>query len=351
MIDEKNHTKNGIDQSDSVVSPLFTLKIIILSSLIIGYATWQMTEVPHPYDPPPALLSVTPKKIADLGIVPSIVKVGLRINDFNQFDIVKNEFVFSAILWFEYDPSRVSIDTLSRFAFEQGVILEKSTPETMMVGDRILVKYSIRVKMSSNLDYFLFPFDDHILYILFFIKSATVDDFIFETSSREFEVNDAIFLAGWKMYAKMSRSGYIVHEIDKLDPLKNIRQPAAEFSIYYNQSGVRNSITIILPMLVLFFTILFSFSLGKKYYANIIALSAAIISGLLAFKFVIENLSPKAGYFLASDYLFVLFLLSCFTVFFFNIFAIDAKAIYKKVFIIGLMSFVVGVFLYLWMVW
>lgn len=348
---DKNKVVTNHSVDSRAVHPLFILGAFAVATIFIGFAIWKSTLTPSPHDPPFIMHSVTPKKIADMGIVPPQVKTGLYINNFSSFNVTENEFIFDALVWFEFNPALISINSLSRFAFEKGEFLEKSKSESRIVDDKLVVTYKVRVKCTSNLNYRLFPFNAHTIHLMLYIPYASIGDFIFESSNRTFELDQNILLSGWNLYAKNVRTGYIVHGFDKFAAIKNREHPSVEFSMYYARSGVRDAITIIFPLLILFFVILFSFSFSEQQYDRMITFCAAIISALLVFKFVIENLSPHPGYFLVSDYLFILFLFSCLVVFFLSVIATHVRVIYKKLFIIGLLSIVVAVFFYIWVAW
>ena len=61
---------------------------------------------------------------------------------------------------------------------------------------------------------------------------------------------------------------------------------------------------------------MFLFSLDpKKYREAIMTISAATVPAILAYRFVIETISPKVSYFMLSDHIFSLFLFLSFLVF------------------------------------
>ncbi len=143
----------------------FSITLIILSAIALAFFLYQASQTVTSVDPMPELLSVTPETADTLGGNPSIVTVGLYIKDFTEFDMVTNNFIFSGILWFLFDPSVVSLETLAKFSFEKGEIQYVSAPSTRIVQGKLLARYDIRVKLKTNLVYTLFPFDSHKLYI------------------------------------------------------------------------------------------------------------------------------------------------------------------------------------------
>jgi hypothetical protein len=60
---------------------------------------------------------------------------------------------------------------------------------------------------------------------------------------------------------------------------------------------------------MLYFISLFCFAFDPETHSGtIFSLASAGVTGLLSYRFVIENMTPKVGYFVLSDRLFVLFL-------------------------------------------
>jgi hypothetical protein len=203
------------------------------------------------------------------------------------------------------------------------------------------------------MDYSLFPFDDHTLYLILVARHATPNDFVFEATPREFVIEHDVTSLGWKEYDRQVRTGADIQRFDLFNNKTDVVHPCVEYSIAYQRSGVRYSLTIILPMLVLFFVVMFAFTLDpERYRTGILAFCTAAISALLAFRFVIENMSPlTGGYFLVSDYLFIIFLLLSIAVFLFSMFAEHVGTIYKKIFIVLLNSIIVGYVGYIWIMW
>lgn len=57
------------------------------------------------------------------------VRAGLYIKNFPKLDFNKNEFVVDAMLWFEFQKDQLRLSTLEKFSFDNGKILEKSSPK------------------------------------------------------------------------------------------------------------------------------------------------------------------------------------------------------------------------------
>ena len=316
--------------------------MIALSGLVLSFLLYKASQTVTSLDPMPELMSITPTTIDQLGGSPGVVKVGLYIKDFTEFDMLSNNFIFSGILWFLYDPSIVSLETLAKFSFEKGEIQFLSAPSTRIVGGKLLARYDIRVKMKTNLVYTLFPFESHTLYITLDNNFVTPGEITFESSNNEFEVSPDIRNAGWRLNAMRVNTGYSHAQLEKFPSENDVYHPRAVFALEYAHSGMRQALTILLPIILTFFMAMFSFTMEPaKVYAPVLAISMGAVTALLAYRFVIENLSPKVGYFLISDYLFLLFLMATFIIFFINIGSLKVRETHKKLLIVVLHAVVI----------
>ena len=277
-----------------------------------------------------------------------MVKVGLYIKDFTEFDMLSNTFVFSGILWFLFDPSIISLETLSKFSFEKGDIQSLSAPSTRIVQGKLLARYNVRVKFKTNLVYSLFPFESHTVYITLDNNFITPGEAVFDTSLNEFIVSPDIKIAGWHLYDTRANTGYSYARLEKHKSENDMYHPRVVFALTYDHSGMRQALTILLPLLLTFFMSIFSFTIDpSKNYTSILTLSVGAVTALLAYRFVIENLSPKVGYFMLSDYLFFLLLVGVFLVFLVNIGSIYFRERYKKLLIVVLHLLLLVSFFYI----
>jgi len=114
------------------------------------------------------------------------------------------------------------------------------------------------------------------------------------------------------------KTGYTESRLDMYDSSKIISHPKTVFSIDFRRSGIRNSLLILLPLFLIFFLSLFSLAFDpEKQITTIMSLSTVGVTSLLAYRFVIENMTPKVGYFVFSDQIFILLLAATLLVFVF----------------------------------
>lgn len=329
------------------ISPLFLFALIALTTVLLTAIIINWTNVFASVDQEVPLQYITAKKIAGRDPIP--VAVGLRINNFELFDMNNDKFIFDGVLSFEFDPSLVSLNTLEQVSFNNGKILQISTPTTQLISGKLFARYNIKVQFTNYISYKLFPMDDHRLSIILVLKNVSPDEIIFNSQNSNFVIGQDMNFSGWNKSAQNVETGYLEETLDQYDTNKTINYPAAVFSIDYGRkSNIRNTITIIFPMLALFFIALFSLILDRERELSLIlSISTQSIVGLIAFRFVMENLSPKVGYFLYADYFFFFFLSLMFCVLLVNMIGDHISFFGRKLLILLLNMTIVLFFLYL----
>ena len=323
----------------SQATAYYSVALIVITGIIISFLLYRANKQFTSEDPLPELLPLVPETMNKMGR-PAIAKVGLYIKDFTEFDMLNNKFEFSGILWFLFDPSSISLDTLGKFSFEKGKLLSVSEPTTRIVEGKLLARYDIRVSFKSNLSFALFPFDSHTLYITLDNNDVSPGEIAFESSYNELALSPELAITGWNINAMRVYTGYSVARLEKQNRDSDVAHPRVIFALEYAHAGIRHAMLIILPLLLIFFMSMFTFSMDSAYYKSITAISSGAVTAMLAYRFVIERLSPQVGYFIQTDYIFFLFLLSVCITFFINVGIPAIRAKYSKT-IVTIMHLVV----------
>lgn len=294
---------------NAIVLPQSQVLGILIISAIAAAISYRPYMKFVTQEPEINVVPVTPQQIKEWGSVPTRVTVGLYINNFPTLDFVNNDFVFDGILWFEFDPALISLNTVSKFSLERGDILSISEPYTQMLDNKFFARYSLRARFKADLAYQLFPFDDHRLDIILVNRTIQPSEMIFRSYVSFFVISPSLHVTGWEISDTAVRTGMTQSVLDKYESQKLVSYPRAIFSINLRRSGVRNLLLILLPLFMIYFITLFSFAFDPKTHSGtIFGLASAGVSTLLGYRFVIEGMSPKVGYFVFSDRLFILFL-------------------------------------------
>lgn len=336
---EKKPTQPSVRRSTSVY---FQLACIVISSLFIGILTLKALAGFVSFDEPPQLLPITPERVIAFGGTPATVKVGLTITNFSVFDIIKNEFVFTGTIWFEFDPSITSLETIKQFTFEKGEVLAISEPTTKIIGENLFASYDIRIRKRENLTYSYFPFSAHTFNVIL-DNRASPGEIVYKSSAADLVVSPEAIPSGWRLTDEHVFTGYSTSALEEVNKDKAIFHPRVVFAMDFNLQSLRHLLTILLPLILMFYITTFSFSMDPEYYyRSIISLSIGGVTAMLAYRFVIENLSPKVGYFMLSDSLFFLFLTACCGIFLINTKTLELNNRSKQLATLLLHVFVVG---------
>lgn len=295
----------GTSTSDNRVPIIFQVICIALSLIWFTFVINRRLDIFNPRELAPELVHTSPLTYQQFGGFASFVTVGLFIDRFQTFDITNNIFVFSGYVWFKHLAGTVSAQNLEQFYFLQGDILERSAPETQIVDQYVLTTFHVKVKFSSLLSYKDFPFDGHRIRLSLSHNNLSPEEIVFVSAERDLIIKTDELQSGWHRIDHFVDTGYLESTIDSYDNRNTQYHPAVTFSIDYERYGVRFILSIFLPLLLIFYVTLFGFSLDEGS-----ALHNAVggVTGILGYRFVIDNLSPKVGYFMISDSIFFLIL-------------------------------------------
>lgn len=333
-------------------SAFFQFICMAITSIMLFGLIYKATVTFKTFDEMPELLPITPKLATEFSGTGK-VKVGLQIANFSIFDVLANNFAFAGTVWFEFDPSITSLDTIGKFSFEKGDIKFLAAPNTRIIKGKLFARYDVKVDMKDNLNYKYFPFSDHTIFITLDNNYVSPAEMIFESAISDFVISKGLFVSGWKEYDKHVYTGYSLAQLEQNNKETDVYRPRTIFSIDYKFSGIRQILTILLPIILIFFITLFTFAMEPvNYDKSILTLSSGSVTALLAYRFVIENLSPKGvGYFMLSDLLFFIFLTMTFLVFFLNTRTLNFNKRAKQFFTIAIDGFVVLSVFYLFNFW
>lgn len=336
-----------IKTQKKIISPLLHVTCIIVSLMILTTVAYNRLSRFRSLDSQPTIHLINSQLLRNYQGVPHTMNVGLHIENFTHFNVIKNNFALSGVLWFSFTPGIVSLNTLQQFEFMNATITSRSEPKISLVDEKFLVEYRIKLSFSTNLSYQDFPFDDHRIYLILINNALMPNDILFHAQESELIVtaNTAIF--GWNLVNKSTKTGYISTQRDAAEPTKTTDIPVAIFAFDYSQFSTRYIISLLLPLLLLFYLALFSFSLPT---IGGLGVTSGVVTALLAYRFVIDTLAPDFGSFMIVDHLFLLSLSLSITAFILEIVETYQNWIpllIKKMIVIALHIIVIVRFVYL----
>lgn len=295
--------------------------MIFFASIYVILLVYRTLSYVYIDDPIPDLTTISVDIRSKFLEFTAQIGVGMYIKSFPVFDVPKNEFVAESIIWFEFNSNEVDLNMVEKFSIENGEILFKSSPDVRITDDKTFARYNVVFKFRSNLDFSKFPLEDHRVSIILVNNYVSPSEMYFDDRQERisFMLSENIFLSNWKVVSTSMRPGYGIVSVDKNNPDRQIMIPKIVYTIDIEQKSSKGSMIILIPMFAAIFFSLFSFLMAFSNFVGRYYLSIGAVTALLGYRFVIENLSPKVGYFMLSDKLYIFFLIISMCTFFFQV--------------------------------
>ena len=311
---------------EEVTSPISQIIMLLITFSLVVLIAYPPYEKFNSFEKKPEIFGINASVLQEWGAEPAEVMMGLHIQDFPEFDVINDKFTFSGFVWFKFDPAQVSYDAVDKFVFAKGKIVQKSNPDTWLEGNNLFVKYLVRVEFKTDLNYQSFPLDDHSIYISVVNKFVMPEEVIFRSSIQNFTISPAIYLSGWELVNSEVNYGYSKALLKSGESAHLERYPTVIFSFDIKRFGIQGIMLIFLPLFIVCFIALFALSFDPEKQGSIIlGLSSTGIASLVAYRFVIQSISPHVGYFMLSDQIFILFLAFLFAIFMFSMILVRYK--------------------------
>lgn len=300
-------TNNNNNVERQKVSPYLQLFMTIVAAGILMIAFHARMLQYRTSDEPVVYETLTPRKLLEFGGPSQLVDVGLHIDRFQQFDIIKNDFEFTGSLWFLFEAGTVPLKVLEEFIFYGGTILDKSAPEISIHGTKLLANYMLRVKFSTGLNFKYFPLDDHDINLILTNPFVSPDEIVFTTRSSNFTFGGNLKNYGWADVGHFIKAGFIQSNLTHPERLPSEYHPLLGFSISAERYGYRYVLAILFPIILVYLLMFFVFSLETH---QSVGLALTGITVILAYRYVIEAMSPMSGDMMLSDHFFFMILTS-----------------------------------------
>jgi len=322
-----------MDTQPRHVSTVFQINIFIVTVLIFILLLHKPICHFNSYDKAPDLIPLSKEELA---AIPTHVKVGLNILSFSKADLIKNDFIFEGSVWFEFDEKQIPLDSIKKFVIERGEIINQSEPVIRKIGNLTCAQFFIRAHFETDLNYQGYPLDDHRIAIIITNRTVSAETTVFKASNDTFTHSKDAHIQNCTLENNFVQYGYTQTDL-ALSKQTSIKTPRVIFSLDCNRIDIRHFLNVFLPLLLIFFLTLFAFSFDfEEHGTTVPTIAASGVPALLAYRFVIESVSPDVDYFMLSDHLFFLFLFLVFMIFIFIASALHSSQKVKKAIIIGL---------------
>lgn len=258
-------------------------------------------------DPP---VSVTPFAPSVLSDQKNIVDVGLYIQTFQKFEMMENNFIVDATVWFRYDQDQVPFILIDEFKFENAHILSKSDPYKIIEGNnKVFVSYDIQLGCRGDFDYQYYPFDRHRLSLVLINKNASLDQLIY-VSQDNLVVNEAAFTQDWQVTGLDTVYGTAQSNFFMGANKKEITYERVVFSIDFKRTSLKSVFIVFIPLFLVFAVGLLSLTFDVlSQFRFILTLSLGSTTALIFFSSSLAKMAPTNGAFTLADMIYVLLLI------------------------------------------
>ncbi len=264
------------------------------------------------------------------------VYINFVIHNFVESEIIKNNISIDGTISFAYDPKKVSRDQVAQFGFDEA-ITEKCQISYHQFGDLEVATFDVQVRSKMDFNFSSYPLDDHKFWFSLKNSALPVEKYHFVMLPHSFTLGSRMTINNCMAENVHAQVGTVARDIFLPDGNHELYSSRAVFSVDCNPIDMRHFLSIFLPMYLIFFLTLFSFSFGySEHVTDVPGIAAAGVPALFAYRFVIETISPDVSYFMVSDYLFFLYLILSLLTFLSVSWALNSSAWVKKVIIVSL---------------
>ncbi|MFH0898065.1 MAG: hypothetical protein V1855_00620 [bacterium] len=248
------------------------------------------------------------------------VRAGIFIKNFPTFDFTNNRFVVDALVWFEFNKHQIMRETIDKFSFQNGEILECADPVVHVYDDKVLALYNVLFQTKTDLDFSRFPLEDHRVSIVLTNEEVSPSEMYFDDRSKwsSLVLSDRVFISNWVVHNKNILLGYKELDYDQFNTQRKVQNPTIVFSIDFKKVGIKNVLIIFVPIFAAVFLALFIFLMSFNNYIGKITLAVTSITALLGYRFVIQKMMPVIGYLTITDALYLFFLFFVLAIFVFQ---------------------------------
>lgn len=287
--------------------------VILMRRIILSFNSLEV---------PPEIFPVVPEKNKTFGESAANVKIGLYVHNFPQFDMLEGKFSLDGTVWFEFNPSQVSLSDLEKFEFFEGEIIQKSIEQIKRIRNKIFVAYTLKVNFTSLLNYKKFLFDDHRIFLVLKNSVLSARELHFCPLDGGIRMAKELQPMGWKIKHTKVEAGTIKVSLEQGDSKKTMFIPVTVFEFDCKKSGYSQTITTFMPMMLLFYLASLSLVFDVKFSLEA---SLGSLSALIIYRYYLASVSPKTGYSTILDNIYNLILSLSFLIFIFHIYEIAQK--------------------------
>ncbi len=252
----------------------------------------------------PSIHSVDTLKIKnDIYKVP-VVKTGIIIQGFPKFDVNHNQFLLNCLVWFRFNRSLISIESIEKFSFLNAISMQKNLLNVSVENDDFILEYQVQLEFYSQLDHKFFPINDHSIYMVLENNQLTSEEVIFDCDNGSVSIGNNLELNDWNVVGTEAQSGYDYIASSLGNYSNPIPYPRVLYTLNIKKVGLRKFAFVILPVILILFISSSALMLGNFSDNIALLISIGSLTGVLAYRYVLNSMSPNVGYFTLAEYIY-----------------------------------------------
>jgi hypothetical protein len=234
------------------------------------------------------------------------------------------------VVWFKFPLGTESLETIEEFNFKNGRIISKSKPIITQVNNKIIARYQVTAEITTSLNFNRFPFGGHRLHIVMENRRVSPRELSFIVDPKDLILSDQLDLSTWQARKLHANAGYAHATIEKDNTLSGVNYPTVVYAIDFTNKSMRTTVSLFLPMFLLFFLCMITF-VAPLIDPFRIQLLAAAMPTLVLFRLVVDAQSPSGVTLTEADYIYFLLVTLSLFILLFNTYILIKKGWVKQI--------------------
>ncbi|MBY0110102.1 MAG: hypothetical protein K2X90_03265 [Candidatus Babeliaceae bacterium] len=193
------------------------------------------------------------------------IYISFIIHNFVESEIIKNNISIDATISFAYDPKKVSHEQIGQFGFDEAST-EKCQVSYHTYENLEIATYDIQVKSKMDFNFKTYPLDDHRFWFCLKNSALPPEQYHFAILPHSFTLGERMTINNCMAENINAHVGFVSREAKLPDGTHEMHSSRAIFSVDCNPVDMRHFLSIFLPMYLIFFLTLFSFSFGSSCF-------------------------------------------------------------------------------------
>lgn len=234
---------------------------------------------------------------------PAEVQVGVWLVNVEKVDLSASSYRLDFYLWFNYNPSEISLSEVQQFEFINGA------PSIYIVYSNETqgyIEYRVRGDFITSFDFSRYPFETHGLAVKIEHKNFNVNSLVYEQDPTS-DIDPEASVAGWNLgsfQTLITDHSYGDETFSRF-----------VFSVNLGRPLLSSAIKTVVPLAVITTISLLAFFMAPQNFAQRITLAVTTLLSATAFHLSLISGIPPTGYLTFADRM----MISVYVIFLYNL--------------------------------